>query len=70
MDGNLKLLDWQFTDVKFGYLKQIESSTNGPYPGFNTTGRGYPDISVLGHKYNVLIGGMWYYESGTVNLTY
>jgi len=32
---------------------------------FNSTGRGYPDVAVLGYNYNVVIGGHELQESGT-----
>jgi len=32
---------------------------------FNANGRGYPDVAILGHNYEVVIGGQTYIESGT-----
>ena len=39
-------------DAVGGYLDH-----NNPHPGFNANGRGYPDLSNLGHNYLVLING-------------
>jgi len=36
-----------------------------PVSQFNSQGRGYPDVAVLGHNYEVVIGGQTYIESGT-----
>ncbi len=36
-----------------------------PTSMFNANGRGYPDIAVLGHNYQVVIGGNTYSVSGT-----
>jgi hypothetical protein len=33
-------------------------SSNKPYPGYNSEGRGYPDIALLGVSYNVVVGGV------------
>jgi len=32
---------------------------------FNKNGRGYPDVSLLGHNWAVVVGGKWVGESGT-----
>jgi tripeptidyl-peptidase-1 len=36
-----------------------------PLSQFNSQGRGYPDVAILGHNYEVVIGGQTYIESGT-----
>ena len=36
-----------------------------PLSQFSSNGRGYPDVAILGHNYNVAIGGQMYIESGT-----
>ena len=33
--------------------------------GYNTTGRGYPDVGMLGHSYEVVIAGKTYLVDGT-----
>eukprot|EP00475_Leptophrys_vorax_P001463 TRINITY_DN107_c0_g2_i1.p1 TRINITY_DN107_c0_g2~~TRINITY_DN107_c0_g2_i1.p1 ORF type:complete len:551 (-),score=161.18 TRINITY_DN107_c0_g2_i1:47-1699(-) len=38
---------------------------NYPVSGFNSNGRGYPDVSVMGYNYVVAIGGKFTLESGT-----
>jgi subtilase family serine protease len=35
------------------------------HSGYNANGRGYPDVSVAGALYEVVIGGSWYLVSGT-----
>jgi tripeptidyl-peptidase-1 len=50
---------WQTAAVT-GYL-----STNSPVAGYATTGRGYPDVSLMGNSYYVTIGGKPNYECGT-----
>lgn len=51
--------------VEGGYFSTVSILDNQPVPGYNITGRAYPDISSLGYNYYVLIGGDWYLESGT-----
>jgi tripeptidyl-peptidase-1 len=41
------------------------TSKNSPYPGYNTTGRGYPDVSLLAYNYYVFVGGQRVPVSGT-----
>eukprot|EP00475_Leptophrys_vorax_P001461 TRINITY_DN107_c0_g1_i1.p1 TRINITY_DN107_c0_g1~~TRINITY_DN107_c0_g1_i1.p1 ORF type:complete len:551 (-),score=151.65 TRINITY_DN107_c0_g1_i1:92-1744(-) len=36
-----------------------------PVSGYNSNGRGYPDVSVMGYNYVVAIGGKFTLESGT-----
>jgi tripeptidyl-peptidase-1 len=38
---------------------------NNPPSGYNTNGRGYPDISLIGVNYQVVIGGVTYPVYGT-----
>lgn len=40
-------------------------SQDNPYGIYNIHGRAYPDISALGHNYQVVINGTFYLESGT-----
>jgi len=53
------------------YQTQQVSSylTNGPdlppTSMFNAAGRGYPDVSLIGHNFLEIIGGSWYQVSGT-----
>jgi tripeptidyl-peptidase-1 len=46
---------WQTSAVE-SYLAYINSSSSTPTSGFNISGRAYPDISVLGYNYNLVIG--------------
>lgn len=36
-----------------------------PFVGYNSTGRGFPDVSLAGYQYAVVIGGNLYSVSGT-----
>jgi hypothetical protein len=38
-----------------GYFAQADKDGHAPKPGYNTTGRGYPDISLAGLRYQVII---------------
>jgi tripeptidyl-peptidase-1 len=44
------------------YFKSVSQQ---PEPGYNLTGRGYPDVSLLAHNYQVVIGGNIYSLDGT-----
>lgn len=50
------------TDAIANYLK---TASPAPVSGFVTTGRGYPDLSLAGWNYQVVIGGATYSLSGT-----
>ena len=52
---------WQDAAVR----KWLKTSQVPPTSMFNTTGRGYPDVSSLGNAYHVIIGGQDYQVSGT-----
>jgi tripeptidyl-peptidase-1 len=53
---------YQSTDVN-NYLKNGPNMP--PTSMFNTEGRGYPDVALLGHNYLEVIGGQTYQVSGT-----
>ena len=55
---------WQSSAIQ-AYFKTVMGSTKEPVAGYKAKGRGYPDISFLGHNYAVAIGGDWYSVSGT-----
>jgi tripeptidyl-peptidase I len=55
--------DYQ-TDAIKGYFSTL-SADQQPAAGYATTGRGYPDISMAGYNYEVVIGGSTYKVSGT-----
>ena len=55
----IPLPSWQDGAVK-GYFKAVEKQ---PVAGFGR-GRAIPDVSLLGHNYQVIIGGNEYYVSG------
>jgi len=44
------------------YFKNL---TFVPYPGYNINGRGYPDVSLLGYNYTIVVDGMDTFVSGT-----
>jgi tripeptidyl-peptidase-1 len=58
---------WQLTAVAGGYFSEMLISFDQPAPGFNVSGRAYPDISAMAYNYNVLQGNEWIYVSGTVS---
>ena len=53
--------DWQ-ADAVAGFLAQKNIDYGS---GYNTKGRGYPDVALLGHNYPVFEGGVGYLEDGT-----
>jgi len=50
---------WQNSAVSHYFSQQT------PVSGYATNGRGYPDVSLLGNSYVVVMGGQYYYECGT-----
>lgn len=52
---------WQ-TDAISNYFSVVSTQ---PESGYVTTGRGYPDISLAGLNYEVVVGGQTYAVSGT-----
>lgn len=59
------------TKAMKGYINTASTGTTStgtstaPVSGYNAAGRGFPDISVLGYNYVVVIGGQLYILSGT-----
>jgi tripeptidyl-peptidase-1 len=51
---------WQSSAVK-GYFEVAEKAVLG----YDKTGRGYPDVAMAGHNYEVTVGGQTAVESGT-----
>ena len=47
------------------YFSTAAAAGQSPYTGYNTKGRGFPDVSLAGHNYNVFAGGRSYIVSGT-----
>jgi len=47
------------------YFKNTNSSMPPASAGYNVNGRGYPDVSLLGHNYYDVVGGQTYLVSGT-----
>jgi len=52
---------WQKNAIST-YLSQVSPQ---PVSGYSTSGRGYPDIAMAGHNYEVVIAGKLYSVSGT-----
>mmetsp|Transcript_11356 Transcript_11356/g.11000 ORF Transcript_11356/g.11000 Transcript_11356/m.11000 type:complete len:938 (+) Transcript_11356:160-2973(+) len=48
-----------------GYFAKVAGTVNDPTMGYNTQGRGYPDVTAAGTSYRVIIGGKRYLLSGT-----
>ena len=55
---------WQAAVVD-AYLSSVLNTPHQPVGGYNSMGRGYPDISAAGLHYQVVIGGVSYHVSGT-----
>jgi len=51
---------WQASAVT-GYFAAGKKAA----PGYNKTGRGYPDVALAGHNYEIVVGGITQIESGT-----
>lgn len=54
---------WQDTLVS-NYFAVVNASP--PATGYNENGRAYPDVSAMAYNYNVIVGGNWTLQSGTV----
>merc|ERR1712107_579733 len=52
---------WQKNAIST-YLSKVSQQ---PVSGYSTSGRGYPDIAMAGHNYEVVIAGKLYSLSGT-----
>jgi tripeptidyl-peptidase I len=52
------------TNAVAGYFAGLPANEQ-PVAGYNTAGRGYPDISMAGYNYEVVVGGNTYQVSGT-----
>ena len=55
---------WQASAVA-GYFTTATAAGKSPFPGYNSNGRAYPDISVMGLNYLVMYGGSWVGMAGT-----
>lgn len=55
---------WQDAAVS-SYFAQVDSTVNQPASGFAKGGRGYPDVSLAGKDFEVVIGDVLYLVSGT-----
>jgi hypothetical protein len=53
------------TSVISGYFNSLSSSQR-PQSGYSTTGRGYPDLSLTGFNYEIIIGGKSYLVSSSL----
>ncbi len=53
------LPSWQAAAVS-GYFARVSGTSQAPQAGYNPTMRGYPDISALANKYQVVANGMTY----------
>ena len=47
------------------YFASLKGTTKYPYPGFNASKRGYPDVSLAGANYRVIVGGRAFGLYGT-----
>lgn len=59
--GKFDALDFQQEAIST-YFKTVSPA---PVNGYNVLGRGYPDLSLVGHRFIVIIGNTIHYLSGT-----
>lgn len=55
---------WQDAVVT-AYFAQVEGTNQQPLSGYNTTGRGYPDVSIVGNNFHVVINETVVISGGT-----
>jgi tripeptidyl-peptidase-1 len=55
---------WQ-TEAVQTYFRRVAGTAEEPFRGFNPAGRGFPDVSALGHNYVVGIAHNFTAVSGT-----
>lgn len=55
---------WQNSAV-LSYFSTAANAGESPVSGYSTNGRGYPDVSILGNNYAVVLNGSTYALSGT-----
>jgi tripeptidyl-peptidase-1 len=59
---NFAASDWQKSAIQT-YLSTAPNVP--PQTDFNAAGRGYPDVALLGHAYNIIVGSNMYQVDGT-----
>jgi tripeptidyl-peptidase-1 len=55
---------WQSSVVQT-YFTKVQGTSKAPFIGYNSGGRGYPDISLLAHAYQIVVGGRVLIVDGT-----
>jgi tripeptidyl-peptidase-1 len=55
---------WQEPAIN-AYFDNVENTDKKPFQGYNRRGRGFPDVSLLGHNYVITIGSNFTAVSGT-----
>lgn len=55
---------WQSKFVQ-QYFSEVTGTTKQPVSGYSATGRGYPDVALLGHAYVIVAGGEYLNVDGT-----
>eukprot|EP01042_Synura_sphagnicola_P036462 gene36462-biopygen6382 len=63
--GGFSSLSPAFPQQKRAIAQYFKSLGVPPAPGYSTTGRGLPDVSLAGMYYRVILGGGKYVASGT-----
>lgn len=53
------LPDWQANEVR-NYFTLVSGTSKAPQSGYDPTKRGYPDISALANRYQVVANGLTY----------
>eukprot|EP01042_Synura_sphagnicola_P036587 gene36587-biopygen10786 len=67
--GGFSTLFPSFSQQRAVIKKYFQTVSTQPYTGYSTTGRGYPDISLAGHKYVSVSGGKTVILDGTSTST-
>eukprot|EP01042_Synura_sphagnicola_P007113 gene7113-biopygen7482 len=63
--GGFSVLFPAFTQQQTAIKQYFQTVSTKLYPGYNTTGRGYPDVSLAGNNYIIIVGGGIQVVSGT-----
>lgn len=58
------LQSWQASHVS-GYFTTVAGTSKDPVSGYDTSGRGLPDVSLLAHNYDVMVNGSLLQLDGT-----
>jgi len=63
--GGFSVLFPSFAQQRTAIKQYFQTVSTQSYPEYNTTGRGYPDVSLAGSCYIIIVGGDVHFVSGT-----